>query len=133
MTVSLSFDIVPQGKGRPRSSHAGGVFRTHTPAKTVAYERTLRDQAALQIRGHEPLSGPLYVSMAFYFPQKTKKRHQTPKATKPDIDNLVKAVADALNGIVWHDDNQIARILAGKEWAAEGRIDVIVQQIGRKP
>jgi Holliday junction resolvase RusA-like endonuclease len=30
--------------------------------------------------------------------------------TKPDIDNLVKGLFDALNGIAWHDDNQVYKI-----------------------
>jgi len=34
--------------------------------------------------------------------------------TKPDIDNLIKMLFDAANGILWHDDKQVVRVIAEK-------------------
>ena len=41
---------------------------------------------------------------------------------KPDLDNVVKAVLDALNGTVFTDDSQVVSLVAGKHWqnAEEG-------------
>ena len=35
-------------------------------------------------------------------------------AAGPDVDNLAKFVLDALNGIVFHDDRQVAKLVIGK-------------------
>jgi len=46
-----------------------------------------------------------------------------PKASKPDLSNLIKFTEDALNGVLWEDDRLIIRIQAEKvydEW--EGTI-----------
>lgn len=37
---------------------------------------------------------------------------------KPDMDNIVKVVADALNGVAYHDDTQIALVQAKKCYSA---------------
>jgi Holliday junction resolvase RusA-like endonuclease len=33
-------------------------------------------------------------------------------ASKPDLDNLIKSVKDALKSILWHDDSQVAELVA---------------------
>lgn len=42
------------------------------------------------------------------------------KATKPDVDNLAKAVLDAGNGVLWRDDGLVVDCLIEKRVAAEG-------------
>ena len=37
---------------------------------------------------------------------------------KPDVDNVVKAIFDALNGIVWGDDVQVVWLAASKRYDA---------------
>lgn len=45
---------------------------------------------------------------------KTKPMPRVPHNKKPDIDNLLKSLKDALTGILWHDDSQIASVIASK-------------------
>jgi Holliday junction resolvase RusA-like endonuclease len=40
--------------------------------------------------------------------------HRQWKTTRPDADNLAKAVFDALNGILWADDSQIVNSTVSK-------------------
>ena len=61
----------------------------------------------------------------FYIPmpkswskKKTIKTYNTPHNQKPDIDNLVKAVMDAL----MTDDKQVWKIKAEKRWSDSGSI-----------
>jgi Holliday junction resolvase RusA-like endonuclease len=42
-----------------------------------------------------------------------------PHTSKPDIDNLVKAILDALNGVAFNDDSQIWEIQSSKIWTDE--------------
>jgi hypothetical protein len=46
-----------------------------------------------------------------------------------DLDNLCKALLDALKGFVFHDDSQIARLLAERAQGERDRIIVIARPI----
>jgi Holliday junction resolvase RusA-like endonuclease len=49
---------------------------------------------------------------------------------KPDLDNLLKAVLDAINAIVFADDSQVVSLLASKTYGARPQVSVSVSQIG---
>lgn len=42
------------------------------------------------------------------------------------MDNIVKVVADALNGVAYHDDTQIALLAASKIYSDEEGLDIVV-------
>jgi Holliday junction resolvase RusA-like endonuclease len=44
--------------------------------------------------------------------------------TKPDLDNLVKFIKDALNGIFWYDDSYVVEIQARKKYSESPRIEI---------
>lgn len=128
MTHTLSFDIDPRGKGRPCFTRTGHAY---TPETTRAYENALavlvREQFTM-----EPFTGPLAVSITFYMPTKDKKRWVGSHTMRPDLDNLCKAVVDALNGIVWQDDAIITRMIIEKTWARTGSVEVTVKELERR-
>ena len=75
-----------------------------------------------------PKGIPLCVTLRFFHKgRKTIK----PKLTVPDVDNLVKLTLDAMtNAGIWHDDNQITKLIAEDYWAGDNhsRIQVIVEE-----
>ena len=96
-TIVLKIFTRPMPKGRPRVGKNGNVY---TPSATRAYESALAWDFRANFK--QVLLGPLSVKITFL----TKSRG--------DIDNLVKAVLDAGNGIAWADDSQIVKIEAEK-------------------
>ena len=117
MITNIAFVVPgePQGKGRARVGTIGGHARMFTPAKTVAYEGLITHAAQLAMRGAAPLDGDcrLEVDIVCSVPASWsgKKRTQAlaggiRPAKKPDADNIVKAVCDGMNGVVWRDDVQ---------------------------
>lgn len=116
----------PQGKGRPRVGKIGGHARMFTPEKTVAYEGLIAMSAQQAMQGRALLTGPVAVTLDVrcQVPEswsKTKKAqaligvvHPT---TKPDIDNVEKAVFDGLNGVAWRDDVQVVQVTKRKRYA----------------
>jgi len=81
-----------------------------------------------------PLTGPLEIAVSFYMPRPKghygsgrnagKLRASAPLAhtQKPDCDNLIKAVLDAMTvGGWWGDDAQIISMRTDKQWAQDGR------------
>ena len=92
MRVKLWFSGNPIPKGRPRL----GFMGYYTPKRTVGWEETVGWQARDQWE-RRPLLGDLGIKMLFY---RENRR-------KVDLDNLEKAMLDALEGILYQDDSQI--------------------------
>ena len=115
--LRMTVDGCPVPKGRPRF----GRGRTYTPAKTRAAERTIKLLALAA--GWRPLPGRLAVHVAFYLPD-----HR-----RVDLDNLVK-ILDALNGVAWADDAQVATLEAEKHLGDPlPRTEIEVLRLGDAP
>lgn len=75
-----------------------------------------------------PFEGPLEVEVLIFAerPKTTKLPHP-----KPDIDNYVKAVLDAItvDGRFWSDDTQVAHLVATKSWHESGQIEVRIRPL----
>jgi Holliday junction resolvase RusA-like endonuclease len=49
--------------------------------------------------------------------------------SRPDTDNYIKSVQDALNGIVWKDDSQVVALIADKWYSDKPRIEIDVREV----
>lgn len=135
-TVTFTIIGKPCGKGRPRFSTAGGYARSYTPAKTVEYENLVR-MAWVQ-SGGEKLQGVISATINCYFPipksVSMKKRVAMDGefyTKKPDCDNIAKVILDALNGIAYDDDSQVALLNVYKLYdASETMVKVTLSEIG---
>ena len=114
---SFSIPGDPVGKQRPRTfMPKGGSFPvTTTPKKTRNYEALVKMCA--EQAGVTPMS-QCTVKISIAIPVrmtefKTKPPRIEEPRKRPDIDNIVKSVCDALNGIAYRDDKDILRITAG--------------------
>ncbi len=128
----------PQGKGRPRIGKIGQHARMFTPAKTVAYEGLVALCAQEALRGAPLLGGAVRVRMNLWcqIPVSATKRHRAEMAagsrrptTKPDIDNVVKAIFDGFNGVLWRDDVQVVELTVSKHYADTPSVVVNVEPI----
>lgn len=119
----------PRGKGRPRVVRLkNGASMGYTPDKTVAYEELARQRfrqqwpsAELPFPAHTPVC--VMITACFGIPKSASKKArtamlsgQTYPTKKPDVDNVVKIVLDALNGFAWHDDAQVVLLQVAKEY-----------------
>ena len=119
---------LPQGKGRARF----GAGRAYTPAKTVAYEGLIGFYAGKAMAGRELLAGPISLRITASFPippswSKKRKAEARYHIAKPDGDNILKAVGDGCNTIVWHDDSHIAVAKLTKVYGETAGLDVIAE------
>jgi len=126
----------PQTKQRPEFSRRGGKFRTYTPAKTMNYEKKVKEEAKKVVPS--PLEGPISLSLSFFLhrPQdlcwKTKPMPSLYMDKRPDIDNLIKGVVDGLNGVAFVDDKQICKLEATKKYHSgtnTPRVEIKVSEI----
>jgi crossover junction endodeoxyribonuclease RusA len=76
--------------------------------------------------------GPLSLKIVFYMPRpKSLPKRVLFHTKKPDLDKLVRAIKDALTGVVWTDDAQVMSMSAAKLYASEGdmpRAEIQVDQ-----
>lgn len=118
------------GKQRPRF----GNGRTYTPKKTVDYEKAVK-KAFSEIYDGQQLDGAIrmYVKAFFSIPKSTSKKNRQlmidgdiRPTKKPDIDNIWKIVADALNEIAYHDDAYVVSATCDKFYSEEPRIEITI-------
>ena len=114
-------DGQPKGKGRPRFRKNGP---TYTPGETLTYENLIAWE--YKQAGGKLLNRNVFISInAFYKIPKSitkKKREMIEKGIvrptkKPDIDNVIKVVLDALNGVAFRDDTQVISVNAMKHYS----------------
>jgi len=125
--IDIVFHGTPIGKSRPRfgRTKAGGVV-TYTPQKTRDYERALKSFAQVAMISKTMLEGPVKVTITAYFSHKTKTGWHV---SRPDLDNIIKAVLDALNEVVFDDDAAVCELVAAKKYDNEERIEVQVVNV----
>ena len=114
VVVEFTVDIRPEPKRRARH----GKGRTYTDPRTVAYENAIGLAARTAMKGANPITGDVELWCLF---ELRSARHAG------DVDNMVKAIADALNGVAYVDDRQVTREHAGKVLRADvDRVSVAV-------
>lgn len=126
IVMTIKVPGIPVGKGRPRMSVRGGHPRAYTPEKTVRYENLVRTTFMNDYPDAVPLDVPVRVDIYAQFPipkswSKKKKASAVDGfvSKKPDIDNIVKAVFDGLNGVAWTDDSLVAVLEASKRYTEQ--------------
>lgn len=133
----FKFDIEPVPQLRPRVSSRGGYVRVYDPPKVKQFKSLLRSLAVNQY-SRPPLLGPLSVSLTFYRPvqssiSKTERERRlsndSKPVVKPDTDNYIKSTLDALNGVLWHDDSQIVKVVGEKKYSDHPKITVSVKPV----
>jgi len=135
--VVFTVDGIPQGKGRPRFRRAGNFVQTYTDAKTKTYEEAIRSASGVAMGSASPLEGPVSVDLYIRVPvpqsySKTRRAMCLEAVErplkKPDIDNVIKAYLDAMNGIVYIDDTQVVRVSAKKTYSSVAGVDVCIME-----
>ena len=127
VTFTIAGEPVPQP--RPRVSTRGGFARAYVPAQhpVHAYRQSL--SAAARAAGLGETGEPLNVVIDAVFVR--PKSHLTkagvkptaPRLPRPDVDNLAKAVLDALQDVIG-DDTLVARLVVEKSYGQEARTTV---------
>lgn len=115
----------PVGKGRPRIGRVGGHARMFTPQKTASYEGLIALAGTEAMAGRTLLEGAVMVEMRIVLaiPQSMSKKRKAQAIAgelfptkKPDMDNVIKAIYDGLNGVVWKDDVQVVDAFVRKRY-----------------
>jgi Holliday junction resolvase RusA-like endonuclease len=122
----------PVAQGRPRATTINGRIRMFDPDKSKDY-KTYVKLAASQYAPNKLLECGLGLRVDIYRPiPKNFSKKKTEQAergvirptTKPDADNYVKGVKDALKNVIWKDDSQVVELLVNKWYSTKPRVEV---------
>lgn len=113
------------GKARPKTvTLPNGQVSTYTPKKTRTWEGIVRDIAE-QFAPPQLLDCPLRADVWFVrLKPKSARRTDHWPATKPDLDNLEKAVFDAIEKVLYTNDSRIVTKRTHKVFGDKPRVVV---------
>lgn len=126
-------DIV--GKARPRMNTRTG--RAYTPTNTKLYEYSLRQWFIREYPNFIPIETRVKVTIIAYFgiPKSTSKKKEAEMlqenispTKKPDADNIIKIVLDAMNKFAFNDDTQVTKLEIEKKYDKIPRIYIKVEE-----
>lgn len=118
MSFHAEFQVAgdPKPQPRGRAFHLNGKARIYNPATAEGW----KSQIAMAAQHHAPeaaLEGPVGLNVEFRFdrPQRLRKKKtpktEIPHCSRPDCDNLAKAVLDTLTQLGWwEDDDQVCTL-----------------------
>lgn len=128
----------PVAQGRPRFSRQGGFVKAYDPIQSKSYKQLIRLelQPLLSDPDFTPIDQACCLKLTVFraIPKSFSKKKREEAAlryirptTKPDTDNYVKGVLDALNGTVLKDDSVVCEIFARKFYSERPRIEVVLE------
>ena len=95
----------------------GGKPRTYDPPKVKAAKRLLTHYLMVN-RPKRPFEGPLELTVFWLFAAKRPHKDLEWRTTRPDTDNLEKALKDCMTKCgFWKDDAQVVREIVEKRWS----------------
>ena len=130
----------PIAKGRPRAVRQGNFVRMYTPGRTVTFEQAV-SCAALDAVGNQRIDFPIRVDILAVFKRpKRLMRQKDPqgmlwKSTRPDADNVRKAVLDGMARIL-EDDALVVDGRTCKCYGAKGQeplVKVFISSVAELP
>ena len=137
MEVRFTIRGEPKGKGRPRFCRNTG--HAITPKDTVNYETLVRTEYSAAYPEFKFPDGTMLDMriMAYYsIPKSASKKkkasmlaNEIRPTKKPDMDNVVKVIADSLNQVAYRDDTQIVDCQCRKFYSEAPRVEVIIRSI----
>lgn len=128
----------PVAQGRPRFAKG----HAYDPQKSRDYKSYVGMMAANQMRNNPPIAEPVRMTIKVYRPipkSFSKKKHTEAEVgdlrptTKPDLDNYIKGIKDALKGIAWADDSQVVEYgPSGKWYSVRPRVEILIEEVWTK-
>ena len=122
MQIVINVKGLPIAQPRHRAACRGGFPKMYIPKDHAVHAWKKNVMSAAAQVTDVTIEGAIKVDCLFVFPSPKSKKSQTGnyKFSKPDIDNLLKAIFDALTDVsLWADDSQVVEIHSAKMYGDE--------------
>jgi Holliday junction resolvase RusA-like endonuclease len=141
MSLVIAFTV--HGLPKPQGSkvvrrHGTRQWAQEASKALPEWRQAVRREAGDAMEGPE-VDEPVLLDVRFYMPRprghfgtgrnagRLKGSAPLLPTTTPDLDKLIRAVCDAMTGIVWRSDSDVTTIRAAKRYADDRRIGVDVR------
>lgn len=134
-------NIIPVPQKRPRAAIVNGRVVMYDHPNCKKYKATLAELFKAQMGNKPPMTYPVevYIGITLPIPESwSRKKREEAAAEKVfpdkrqtgDIDNLIKPVLDAANGVIWEDDCQVVAMGTTKKYGPTPGVEL---QVHRRP
>lgn len=117
--MKLKIELEPVPQSRPRFTRG----RCYEPARMRAYKRAIADAARAAMDGAAPTTAAVSVAIRFW------RKFAATSRRYGDLDNLMKAVLDGLNGVAFADDSQVISATLEKLQSPEPRLEIEIKEL----
>lgn len=126
-----SFTILgsPKAWQRHRASRFSGMYDPNTSDKAVLVSQfsdefgkdfpMIQGEVILEIKSYKPIPKSMPKSTAALYEAGLMQ-----PISKPDVDNYIKLIQDAINGVIYNDDAQIIKIVSEKYLSFRPRVEI---------
>lgn len=137
MEIKARINGIPKPQPRARATMRKGRVWHYTPDTVEQWKSDV--QSALCVYLGNRITRPIFLKIAFYLPRPKSMNRKADfdgciyHHKRPDIDNLEKAVMDAITDMqLWADDSQVCRKVSEKFYCAKGEepgADILIREI----
>jgi len=141
MKIAFTVYGEPVAQPRPRrcrNKYTGNTIMVSNPKNhPITLWKSRLIEAITANRPSAPIEGPIFLTLAFYrsIPASWSKKKQGEAilgmvwpTSKPDLDNLEKAVKDCCNSIIWKDDAQVVQVSKVKKYNRVPRVEIEIER-----
>lgn len=130
----------PVAQGRPKFSRICGHVTAYDPEKSKNYKALVRSEAQRiyeMDKTFAPIDGPCYMTLTVgrSVPKSWSKKMKAMAikgeirpTSKPDLDNYVKGILDAINTVIVKDDSRVIGINAIKIYQSNPGVDIVITE-----
>lgn len=132
-TIKITIYEKAVAQGRPRFNRYTG--RAYDPVKSRSWKERIGTEVKQKIN-FKPFNLPLSLEVRIEMapPKSLKKKDREtaikehlPIVVRPDLDNYIKCIQDAFNGILYVDDSLIYSLTGIKVYGEKDKIEVVLQ------
>jgi Holliday junction resolvase RusA-like endonuclease len=139
LNITLDLNLLPVPKERARTVRTkDDKTISFTPARTKRFTQDVSNVLLMVLKGNQPLVGPVKLTMVFrmeipvswpiWKKEAASLGHIAP-TSRPDMDNLEKALLDALNEKAFTDDAYVVERNARKIYSNTPGISVFIERL----
>lgn len=125
MNIFIPWKPLPLQRARGRSVGRRIMFYDSQAKEKQAFADLVKSELRRSVFPVYNADEILCVSLTFTLPC-PKSRKPGRHGSRPDLSNLIKFVEDALNGVLWKDDAQIAYLQSSKWYSDQEGVRIHV-------